>query len=151
VRKLQSKGKNYEHTSSAPASAFFGGDPGVTGLAERHQVLVVMCSAFGQRRDVVDFLGGRIPAKLSALLAERVRSKKSLSDLSPASAIAFRCFGVTLVAVVMAVNFSFVFLTVPALHQLGTAGEGTRPLGFSGHRPPPGIKKDPKQSRRRSL
>jgi len=51
----------------------------------------------------------------------------------------------------VAVNFTFVLLTVPALHQLGTAGEGTRPLGFSGHRPPPGIKKDPKHSRYRSL
>lgn len=123
----------------------------MTGLAERHQVLVVMRSAFRQRRDVVDFLGRRVPSLLSALLAERVRNKKSLSDLSPASAITFRRLGVTLMAVVVAVNFTFVFFAVPALHQLGTAGEGTRPLGFSGHRPPPGIKKDPEHRCRRSL
>jgi hypothetical protein len=138
-------------TSSAPASTFFGSYPRVTGLAKRHQVLVVMRSAFRQRRDVVDFLGRRVPALLPALLAERVCCKESLSDFSPAFAIAFRRLRVTLVAVVVAVNFTFVFLAVPALHQLGTAGEGTRPLRFSRHRPPPGIKKDPKQICRRSL
>jgi len=123
----------------------------VAGLAERHQVFVIMRSTFRQRCDVMNFLGGCVPALLPALLTEGVCGKKSLSDLSPASAITFRRLGVTLMAVVVAVNFTFVFFAVPALHQLGTAGEGTRPLGFSGHRPPPGIKKDPKQSRRRSL
>ena len=71
----------------------------------------------------MDFLSRGELTLLLTLLAERVCCKERLSDLPPASAVAFGRLRVTLVAVVVAVNLTLMFLAVPAFHQLRTAGE----------------------------
>lgn len=74
-----------------------------------------MRSAFRHRLNVVDFFDRRESAVLFTLLTQGMRCDESLPGLSPAPAVKFPSLRITLVLVIVAVDFLFVLLTVPVI------------------------------------
>ena len=118
----------------------------MTGFTESHEVAFLVAAAFGEREDVVNFLGRRQLALLLTLLAERVRLDEAVTDALPASAVAFVGLGVTLVLVVLFVHDLLMLGTVLlTLSEPTAAGVGAGTFWFvwhgftslSGHRKSP--------------
>jgi len=106
----------------------------VTGFTKSHEIALLVATAFGEREDVVNFLGRRQLALLLTLLAERMRLNEAVTDALPASAVAFVGLGVTLVLVVLFVHDLLMLGTVLLTYSEPTAaGIGTGTFGFVGH------------------
>jgi hypothetical protein len=67
----------------------------VTGFTKSHEIALLVTTAFGERKDVVDFLCGRQLSLLLAFLTERVRLDVAVTDALPASAVPVIGLGVT--------------------------------------------------------
>jgi hypothetical protein len=86
-------------------------------LAERHQVLKVVCAAVVQRPDVMDLCRGGEFAEPLAALAERVGGQVLGAYLPPLAPVALVDGWVTLVMVVVRGLFLGVLLAEPAVGQ----------------------------------
>ena len=102
----------------------------MAGRAQRHEVSLIVRTAFACRPDVVDQgCLGHSPF-LSAQGAEGVGVKELFSDLPPLVVIAFACLWAAVIAfIVFCIQFG-VFLTESSVGEEGTAGMGTWPLRF---------------------
>ena len=83
-----------------PATAFSGGDLGVAGSTERHEVRLVVRPALRQRDDVMHLLRWGDSTVRLATLTQRVSSDEAVTQALPRSAVALLHSGVTLVAFV---------------------------------------------------
>ena len=118
-----------------PAVAGLRSDTGVTGLAQRHKVVLVAAATLREWKDVVYLLGGCQPTGFLALLAERVCLDKAVADTLPASTVAFVCLRLTLEMVVVIVHLLLMLGTVLLADSKPTAaGVSAGTLGFVGHR-----------------
>ena len=102
----------------------------MAGRAQRHEVSLIVRTAFACRPDVVDQgCLGHSPF-LSAQGAEGVGVKELFSDLPPLVVIAFACLWAAVIAfIVFCIQFG-VFLTESSVGEEGTAGMGARSLRF---------------------
>ena len=108
-------------------------DPRVAGLAQAHEVTVVVGATLAQRKDVMYFLGGRQPPVSFTLFAQRVCGEVAGADSFPRPSVPSRCSGVTQVLVVNMLVVLFVFRTVSFVREVGTAGIRARMLWPCGH------------------
>ena len=113
-----------------PSVPTFGMDLCMAGRTKRHQVPVVVVTAFCQRLDVMHLLRLSKSAFLQALLTKRVCMHVPVTDALPGTSVSsFRGW----VPVILLVAFDLqllVFLTEPPICQLWTAGVGTGPRWF---------------------
>ena len=129
-----------------PAIAHLHRDAGVARLAQRHEIVGTAATTFGERKDVVDFLGRRQLALLLALLTKGMQLDVTIADTLPASAVAFVGLRVSLVLVVLFVHdllmLGAVLLT---LSEPTAAGVGAGRFGLYGIGSPHfrGIRKAP--------
>jgi hypothetical protein len=106
----------------------------VTGFTKGHEIALLIAAAFGEWKDVVDFLCGCQLTLLLAFLAERVRLDVAVTDSFPASAVALIGLGVTLVLVVLFIHDLLMLGTVLLTCSEPTAaGVGTRTFWFIWH------------------
>ena len=106
----------------------------MTGFTESHEVAFLVAAAFGEREDVVNFLGRRQLALLLALLTKGMQFNVAVTDALPASAVAFVGLGVAFVLVVLFVHDLLMLGTVLLTFSKPTAaGISTRTLWFVGH------------------
>ena len=92
-----------------------------------------MGSAFGERDDVVDFLGGCQHVCLGALLTQRVYGDILVTDTFPCPAIAFACGGIALVLLVPLCLLLIMCRAEAVVRQRRTARMTARTLWFSWH------------------
>ena len=119
---------------SMPSVTALRMDLGVAGMAEGHQVLVSMVTAFCQRLDVMHLLRLHEPAFLLAQLTKRVCVHVAVTDAFPRTSIfSFGCRVPPILFITLVIQF-LMLLTESAVRQLGTAGVRTRPLWFLWHR-----------------
>ena len=124
---------NVTFTVSVPTIAALCVKPSMTLFTETDQIVCVVCSALGQRLDVVYFLNGNVYPVVKALLTERVRLRVLFSDTLPLRSVAAFCFGLSVIAFVSLVLGSLMFIAVPTFCQLWAAGKAAWFLRFSGH------------------
>jgi hypothetical protein len=106
----------------------------VTGFTKSHEIALLVTTAFGERKDVVDFLCGRQLSLLLAFLTERVCLDVAITDSFPATTVALVGLGVTLILVVLFVHDLLMLGTVLLTYSEPTAaGIGTRTFRFVGH------------------
>ena len=117
----------------SPATALSGGDLGVAGGAQRHEVRFIVRTALGQRYDVVNLLRRGDPATLLAPLAQGVGSDEAVAYPFPNPAVALLHSRVTLVSFVPLGFLLGVFLAEATVGQPWTAGVGAGALGSSRH------------------
>ncbi len=120
-------------------------NPCMAGLAQRHEVLLVMRPALCQWQLMVYFLHRPQQSFLLALLTERMLGCIAVTDTLPCPPIPTAYSRVAVVLLVAAVLLPLMLLTEPPFRQLRASGEGTRPLRFPWHLPHLliGIKKAP--------
>jgi hypothetical protein len=110
----------------------------VTRLTESHEIALIIASAFGERTNVVNLLGGSEPTLFLTLLTERVRLDVAITDTLPGTTISLIGSGVTFVLVVVFVHNLLMFGTVLlAFSKPTAAGVGTGTFRFVGHQIPP--------------
>ena len=105
----------------------------MTLFTETDQIVCVVCSALGQRLDVVYFLNGNVYPVVKTLLTERVRLRVLFSDTLPLRSVAAFCFGLSVIALVTLVLGTLMFLAVPTVRQIRAAGIAAWFLRFSRH------------------
>ena len=106
----------------------------MTGFTKSHEVVLFVAAAFGERKDVVDFLGRRQLALLLTFLAERMRLNEAVTDTLPSTTVPFVGCGVALVLFVLFVHDLLVLGTVLlTLSEPTAAGVSTGTFGFVGH------------------
>ena len=117
----------------------------VTSLAQAHKVIIIVCSAAGQRNDVVNLLGGCKPAFLQAHLTKRMICNVPVTDSFPCPSVSLTHCRVTVIFFVSFILLLLMFRTEPAVRKFRTAGIGTRPFRFLWHLSSPrfGHKKSP--------
>ena len=117
-----------------PATALSGGDLGVAGGAQRHEVRFIVRATLGQRYDVVNLLRTGDPATLLAPLAQGVGSDEAVAYPFPNPAVSLLHSRVALVAFVSLGFQPGVFLTEVTVGKSWTTGVGTGALGSAWHR-----------------
>lgn len=116
-----------------PTVSHLGGNPGVAGLAECHEVALGMAAAVAQRDDVVDLLGPCEPSLFQAELAERVLRDVHVPDPRPPATVPPLLFLAASVSFISLVGQLLMFLTVTSFGQLRAAGPGAGTFWFPGH------------------
>lgn len=116
-----------------PTTAFSRCDLRMTGLAQRHEIVLGARTALRKWFDVVNFLGGRYLFILCASLTQRVSLDVTVADTLPRPAVTFLCGGISLVSFVLLCFLFGVLITEPSVRKFGTTGTGTRPLRFLWH------------------
>jgi len=106
----------------------------VTGSTQAHEVSFGVGAAFGERYDMVDFLGGRQLVGFGTFPTQRVRGNVPVTDTLPRSAIAFACGRITVIFVVLLVSQFLVRFAVPSVCQRRTTGMATRTFWFLWHK-----------------
>ena len=102
-------------------------------LAEGDQILPCVCTAFGQRLDVVNLLRLDIAAFLQTQFAQRMGGSITVADAFPCPTVPALGFRSTVVFFVPLGFQLGVFLTLSAVCQLGAAWVGAGALLFSWH------------------
>ena len=105
----------------------------VTALAKRHEVALVVRTAACQRQDVMHFFGGRQPAFLFALFAQRMRLDIARANPTPRAPVSLFGIGIALVFVVMTHGDLSMFVAVPTVGQPAATWIGARTFGVSRH------------------
>lgn len=100
----------------------------VTGTAKGHEVASLVCTAVRKRNLVMHLLGWLVNAELQAFLTHGMLLYVAVTDTLPGSAVAFLCFGVTAIVVVLVVGSPFVCgaVKLTVLRKVGTAGHTAR-------------------------
>ena len=117
----------------------------VASLAQAHKVIIIVCSAAGQRNDVVNILGGCKLSLLQAHLAKRMICNVSVTDSFPCSSVPLTHRRITVIFFVSFILLLLMLRTESAVRKFRTAGIGTRPFRFLWHLSSPrfGHKKSP--------
>lgn len=117
----------------------------VTSLAQAHKVIIIVCSAAGQRNYVVNLLGGCKLTFLQAHLTKRMICNMSVTDSFSRSSVPFLHLRRTVILLVALVFLLLMFLAEPSVRKIWTAGMGTRAFRFLWHLSSPrfGHKKSP--------
>ena len=120
-----------------PSITALGVNSGMAGLTEGNQILSCVGAAFRQRFDVVDFLGFHIPVFLQTQFTQRMGGGITVADAFPGTTIPTLGFWVAVIFFIP-LGFQFgVFLTEPAIGQLGTARVRAGAFGFTWPTCPP--------------
>ena len=109
-------------------------DSGMTLFAQRNQIIFLMRPALCQRLDVMHLLRFYEPAFPLTPLTKWVCIHVPVTDAFPCPSVPALGYWVPVVLFVPLILQLLMFLTEPAIRQLGTTGVGTRPLWFSWHR-----------------
>lgn len=107
---------------------------GMALFAQGNQIIFLMCPTLCQRLDVMHLLRFDEPAVPLAPLTKRVCIHVPVTDAFPCPSVPALGCRVPVVLFVPLILQLLMFLTEPAIRQLGTAGVGTRPLWFPWHR-----------------
>jgi hypothetical protein len=102
---------------------------------EAHEVRLIVCSSFGERNDVMDFLNRNVSSFLQALLAERMLVDVPVTDSFPRPAVAFAGRVAALELLVVLFHDLGVLLAVNTVGQVRAAGKAARSLWFHWHKP----------------
>jgi len=107
----------------------------MTGDAERHQIVLIICAAIGERSDVMHKCWANVSLTLFAHLTERMPRQMSVTDTSPHAAIPLMLIVLTREILVVSLHDFLVCLTVTAFPvcKFRTACHSTRALWFSRH------------------
>ena len=105
----------------------------MTRRTQRHKVTLVMRPTFGERHNMVDFLGGCQRVGLGALLTQRMRRDILVTDTLPRSAVAFACSGIALVFLITLRLLFVMCRAEAAVRQRRTARVTAWTLWFSWH------------------
>ena len=127
------KGSAYGKLMVVPPVTPLRMNPRMAGLAQRHEVSLVMGAALCQRHPVVYLLHRMQQPFLITLLTERMLYSVSVTDSFPRPAIPTAYSRVSVILLVAAVLLLLMLLTEPSLCQLWASREGTRPLWFPWH------------------
>ena len=119
--------------SCAPSVTVFCRYFRVTSLAQAHKVIIIVCSAAGQRNDVVNLLGGCKLTFLQAHLTKRMICNVSVTDSFPCSSVPLTHRRITVIFFVSFILLLLMLRTEPAVRKFRTAGIGTRPFRFLWH------------------
>ena len=107
----------------------------MTGFTKSHEVAFFVAATFGEREDVVYFLGRSKPALSFTLLTKRMGFDVAVTNSLPSSAVSFVGSRVAFILVIIFVHYLFMFLAVLlALGKPTAAGISTGTFGFVGHR-----------------
>ena len=105
----------------------------MAGRAQRHEVSLIVRTAFACRPDVVDQgCLGQYSLSL-AQFAQGMFFKELFPDLLPGSSIALPCLGTAVIVFIVSCSKFLMFLAEPSVSQSWTTRVGTRSLGFVGH------------------
>ena len=117
-------------------------NPLMTGYAERHQIVLLMCAAVSKRSDMMDERCKDISALLFAHLTERMPRQVTVTNPAPRAAIPLVLIVATGKMLVMSLHDFLVRLTVTAfsIRKIRTSCHSTRALWFSRHRVSPSKK-----------
>ena len=106
----------------------------MTRRTQSHEIALVMCPAFGERYDVVNFLCGSDSPGFLALFTQRMLGDVPVADTFPRSTVAFACSGVASVSFILLCVLLGMSRAEPSVRQLGTAGMTTGAFWFIWHR-----------------
>ena len=113
----------------------------MAGLAQRHEIALVMGAARRQRNDVVYLRSRRHPAFAPAHFAQGMRGNKPAPNGWPRAVVPLLHFRRSAVAIVPGRDQLLVRRAVLPVRQLRAAGIAAGVLGFSWHSRPPRIQK----------
>lgn len=105
----------------------------MTGLAQRHEIALVMRAAICQRDHVVYFLRCRNPTFASAHLAERIRCNVPAPDGWPHAVVPFLHIRCSAVAIVLGCDQLLMRRTIQSIRKLRAAGIAAGFLWLSRH------------------
>ena len=105
----------------------------MAGLAQRHEIALVMGAARRQRNDVVYLRSRRHPALAPAHFAQGMRGNKPAPNGWPRAVVPFLHFRRSAVAIVPGRDQLLVRRAVLPVRQLRAAGIAAGMLGFSWH------------------
>ena len=105
----------------------------MAGLAQRHEITLVMSAAICQRDNVVYFLRCRDTAFAPAYLAERIRCNVPAPDGWPHAVVPFLHFRCSTVAIVLGCDQLLVRRTIQSIRKLRAAGIPAGLLRLSRH------------------
>ena len=110
-------------------------NPLMTGYAERHQIVFIMCAALRKRLDMMDERRKDISALLFAHLTERMPCQVTVTNPTPYAAISRVLIVATGKMLVMFLHNFFVRFTVTAfsIRKIRTARHAAGALRFSRH------------------
>ena len=105
----------------------------MAGLAQRHEIVLIMGAARRQRNDVVYLRSRRHPALPAAHFAQGMRGNKPAPNRWPRAIVPLLHFRRSAVAIVPGRDQLLVRRAVLPVRQLRAAGTAARVLGFSWH------------------
>jgi len=109
-------------------------DLGVAGLTQTHEVVPCVSAAFGNGKDVVNFLYRSQPTFLETHLTEGMLCRIAVTDAFPRSAVLAVDIGAALVFVVLAAFLHTVLVAKLSFTEVGTAWMRARSQRFLRHR-----------------
>ena len=104
-----------------PSISHLGCNAGMTGLAECHEVLLIMAAATRKRQDMVNFCRFGQPARLSAFFAKRMPGKELCPYLSPGTPIPAPGSWITAIFLILLTGQLCMFFAVPICGKLCAA------------------------------
>ena len=105
----------------------------MAGLAQRHEIALIMGAAVCQRDNVVYFLRRRDPALAPAYLAERIRCNVPATNSWPHAVVPFLHSRCSTVAIVLGCDQLLVRRTIQSIRKLRAAGIAAGLLRLSRH------------------
>lgn len=105
----------------------------MAGLAQRHEIALVMGAARRQRNDMVHLRSRRHPALAPAHLAQGMRGNKPAPNGWPRAVVPLLHFRRSAVAIVLGRDQLLVYRAVLPVRQLRAAGIAAGMLGLSWH------------------
>ena len=103
---------------------------GVTGLAERFQVIIIVSAAVIKRADVMNLIGGDMKSTFKARLTERVLGIIQVSDFSPVPVV---MLGIAMNTVIFTVGLGLMCNTEPLMCKAGAIGVATNTRSLKRH------------------
>ncbi|GHU82485.1 hypothetical protein AGMMS50284_4430 [Clostridia bacterium] len=98
----------------------------MAGLAERHQVFVIMRTALINRPKMMDFISWNKSVRLETLFAKRMSSDVTVTNQPPAVTVNLIMVWRALIAVIFAGSFGFVFGAKTFVGQFRASGVAAR-------------------------
>jgi len=90
-------------------------DPRVTRLAQRDQIVTIVCATFTQRFLMMNFLCFHDDPMLKTQLTEWMLGCVLISDPLPCSAISLLCSGITPILFIITIDLLLMLRAVPSI------------------------------------
>ena len=114
----------------------------MTRYAERHQIALIMCTAVGERSDVMHKCCADVSSLLFAFLTERMLCQMSVTNPAPCATVSLVLIVAAREVLVVTLHDFLVYFTVTAfsIRKIRTSCHSTRAFRFSGHHVSPSKK-----------